>query len=63
MRYETSVELPNSLAMIGVELAGAEEANVLHYPTDEYTRTNGSGRKKTYTLRVSRLQIKVMNHL
>ena len=30
MRYEISVELPNSLAMIEVELAGAEEANVLH---------------------------------
>ncbi len=30
MRYETSVELPNSLAILGVELAGAEEAKVLH---------------------------------
>lgn len=29
MRYETSIELPNSLAIAGVELAGAEEANVL----------------------------------
>ena len=29
MRYDTSSELPNSSAMAGVELAGAEEANVL----------------------------------
>lgn len=29
MRYDTSIELPNSSAMAGVELAGAEEANVL----------------------------------
>lgn len=29
MRYETSIELPNSSAMAGVELAGAEEAKVL----------------------------------
>ena len=29
MRYETSIELPNSLAIAGVELAGAEEENVL----------------------------------
>ena len=30
MRYETSIELPNSSAMAGVELAGAEDANVLN---------------------------------
>lgn len=29
MRYETSTGLPNSLAIAGVELAGAEEENVL----------------------------------
>lgn len=29
MRYETSIGLPNSLAIAGVELAGAEEENVL----------------------------------